>query len=120
MPAWLTIAARAPWRFCRRSAAHSRKQRGYRSEGVDYVSQYWPGLNFSLVSDFREIVVFPQARNLGKLHNTVHCIDCTVQPGSGSAAYVARMIWSQQARAIGDNDADCPVSPTLSHPRNTG
>jgi hypothetical protein len=76
------------------------------------------------VSHFREIVVFRQARNLGKLHNTVHCIDCTVRPGSGSAAQVARTIWSQRARAIlirlGDDNADCFVSAARSNQRKMG
>jgi transposase-like protein len=31
-----------------------------------------PGVSRDFVSHFREIVVFRQARNLGKLHNTVH------------------------------------------------
>ena len=43
-----------------------------------------------LVSHCREIVLFRQARNPGKLPNTVHCNHCTVRPGSGSAAQVAR------------------------------
>jgi hypothetical protein len=43
-----------------------------------------------LVSHCREIVVFRQARNPGKLQNTVHCNHCTVPAGSGSAAQVAR------------------------------
>ena len=76
------------------------------------------------VSHCREIVVFRQARNPGKLRNTVHCNDCTVRPGSGSAAQVARTIWSQRARAIlirlGDNNADCSVSPMPSYQRNMG
>jgi len=71
------------------------------------------------VSHCREIVVFRQARNLGKRHNTVHSIDCAVRPSSGSAAQVARTIWSQRARAIlirlDDNNADRSVSPARSH-----
>jgi hypothetical protein len=39
-----------------------------------------------VVSYFREIVLSRPARTLGKLHNMVHRVDCTVQPGSGSAA----------------------------------
>jgi hypothetical protein len=38
----------------------------------------------------REIVLFRQARNPGKLHNTVHYNHGTVRPGSASAAQVAR------------------------------
>jgi hypothetical protein len=83
-----------------------------------------PSGSRGFVSHFREIVVFRRARNLGKLHNTVRCIDCTVRPGSGSAAQMVRTIWSQRARTIlirlGENDADCPVSPEPSHQRNTG
>jgi hypothetical protein len=43
-----------------------------------------------LLSHSREIAPFRQARNLGKRQNTVHCIHCTVRPGSGSAVRVAR------------------------------
>src|ERR1700694_4699890 len=43
-----------------------------------------------LVSHCRGIVLFRQARNPGKLQNTVHCNHCTVPVGSGSAAQVAR------------------------------
>ena len=39
-----------------------------------------------VVSYYRGIVLSRPARNLGTLHNMVHRIDCTVQPGSGSAA----------------------------------
>jgi hypothetical protein len=42
-----------------------------------------------LVSHCREIVLFRQARNPGKLQNTVHCNHRTV-PAGGSAAQVAR------------------------------
>jgi hypothetical protein len=49
----------------------------------------WRGFNH-LVSHCREIAPFRQARNLGKRQNTVHCNHCTVRPGSGSAAQVAR------------------------------
>jgi hypothetical protein len=76
------------------------------------------------VSHCRENVVFRQARNPGKPRNTVHCNDCTVRPGSGSAAQVARTIWSQRARAIlirlGDDNADCFVSPARSNQRKMG
>lgn len=85
---------------------------------------WWKSDFTSVVSHFREIVVSRQARNLGKLHNTVHCIDCTVQSGSGSVAQVARTIWSQRTRLIvirlGENNADCSLSQAPSHQRNTG
>jgi hypothetical protein len=76
------------------------------------------------VSHCRENVVFRQARNPGKPRNTVHCNDCTVRPGSGSTAQVERTIWSQRARAIlirlGDDNADCFVSPARSNQRKMG
>jgi hypothetical protein len=75
------------------------------------------------VSHFPENAVFHQERNPGKRHNTVHCRDCTVRPGGGSAAQVSRTIRSQRARAIlirpGDHNAACFVSPARSHQRNT-
>ena len=40
-------------------------------------------------SHCREIAPFRQARNPGKLQNTVHCNHCTVPAGSGSAAQVS-------------------------------
>ena len=38
--------------------------------------------NFTALSHCREIVVFRQARNPGKLRNTVHCNHCTVRPAA--------------------------------------
>jgi len=75
-------------------------------------------------SHSRENVLFRQARNPGKLRNTVPSYDCMVRPGSASAAPVVRTIWSQRPRAIliglGENSADCCVSPARSHQRNRG
>ena len=76
------------------------------------------------VSHRRENVLFRQARNFGKLRNSVRCEDRTVRPGGGSAAWMKHTIWSQRARAmqirLGDHNADCSVSPSRSHQRKTG
>jgi hypothetical protein len=52
--------------------------------------QFLERVSNHLVSHCREIAPFRQARNPGKLQNTVHCNHCTVPAGSGSAAQVAR------------------------------
>jgi hypothetical protein len=57
----------------------------------------------SFVSHCREIPAFRQARNPGKLQNTVHCNCCTVPAGSELAAQaVRRQKPKRDAAGVGD------------------
>ena len=77
--------------------------------------QFLERVSNHLVSHCREIAPFRQARNPGKLQNTVHCNHCTVPAGSGSAAQVSFVALVGGDRELAHMHCS-PYSPRLRRP----